>query len=383
MNTDRSKKTAKSGASILITSIPYPLQISEYFHPLLVKVLSRSVALVFVAIALLAGAALAAPIPQDQVDSPLPTPTKPRPKPTATNISIVQPRPKLKPTPTLEPPIVHVGQSGHIGRTLPRGQFSIQANFPIGSCVNPDPDMTNFESFDWDCVYTDTTYCAIYYDGVYSIHSANFIGIQTGYNYLFDYDASANGWLALVDEATSEIVGECFLHSGDTCEFPVLTGSVHYVQAGFAEGETVPGLMDWACIVQGDPIAAPTATPVCIAPTAWIVATPPSQACGDPSEILAPAACALEDTRNGIDSISTSISTTTLPISVTMSSNPVAVAKGLIYSLASITWLQILFGWFLVAFMSILVIMAVRFVASMWGIVDRIIALIKTIPFIG
>jgi hypothetical protein len=73
--------------------------------------------------------------------------------------------------------------------------------------------------------------------------------------------------------------------------------------------------------------------------------------------------------------------TTTLPISLTISeSNPLSLARGFAFILSDVTWLQILFGWFTTAFLIVLFVTMARLVVSIWGIVERIISLIKLIP---
>jgi hypothetical protein len=132
---------------------------------------------------------------------------------------------------------------------------------------------------------------------------------------------------------------------------------------------------------------APTSTPT-PSPTPWIFVSygyyDPYYSnldCGDPVAYAAPFASALSSTLGYIQSLDTAI-TNTIPVSVVLTNNPISYATGFVYVMADVTWLQLLFGWFALAFGSIIFIFVVRFIISMWGIIERIIALIKLIPFV-
>jgi hypothetical protein len=125
------------------------------------------------------------------------------------------------------------------------------------------------------------------------------------------------------------------------------------------------------------PYPAYTPTP---APTLWVVPSP-AAVCGDPSSIFEPIITSLDYTIDGIGEIDSNISiTSTLPMTVTMSSNPMAIARGLIALMGDITWLAILGAWFFIAILVILTLVAVRFIVGFWGIIKRIIDLIELIP---
>jgi hypothetical protein len=127
------------------------------------------------------------------------------------------------------------------------------------------------------------------------------------------------------------------------------------------------------------PSPTPSRTPYPV-PTLW-VAPEPASVCGDPSSIFAPIIESLDDTIYGIEEIDSKISiTSTLPMTVTMDSNPIALAKGLVALMGDITWLAILGAWFFVAILVILTLVAVRFIVGFWGVIKRIIDIIELIP---
>ena len=125
---------------------------------------------------------------------------------------------------------------------------------------------------------------------------------------------------------------------------------------------------------------APTPTPT-VTPTP----TPTGQAsaqsdCIDISYIY-PLATRLTQTNQQIDTIDVGINDEIFS-DITISSDPISMAKGFIIMMSDIAWLKILFGFFIVAIMIILALMAARSIIAMWGIVDRLISLIKLIPFL-
>lgn len=127
------------------------------------------------------------------------------------------------------------------------------------------------------------------------------------------------------------------------------------------------------------PSPTPSSTPYPV-PTLWVVPAPAS-ACGDPSSIFQPIIDSLDSTIYGIDEIDSRISiTSTLPMTVTMDSNPVALAKGLVALMGEITWLALIGAWFFVAILVILTLVAARFIISFWGVIKRIIDVIELIP---
>jgi hypothetical protein len=97
---------------------------------------------------------------------------------------------------------------------------------------------------------------------------------------------------------------------------------------------------------------------------------------------ISPTFALISTTMGYMDAITSSVNlTTTLPVSLTISeSNPLSLARGFAYILSDVTWLQILFGWFTTALLIVLFITMARLVVSIWGIVERIISLIKLIP---
>jgi hypothetical protein len=97
---------------------------------------------------------------------------------------------------------------------------------------------------------------------------------------------------------------------------------------------------------------------------------------------ISPTFALISTTLGYMDSVSSSVNlTTTLPVSLTISeSNPLSLARGFAFILSDVTWLQILFGWFTAALLIVLFISMARLVVSIWGIVERIISLIKLIP---
>lgn len=120
-------------------------------------------------------------------------------------------------------------------------------------------------------------------------------------------------------------------------------------------------------------------------PTPTVTPTPTSQAsaqsdCIDISYIY-PLATRLTQTNEQIDTIDVGINDEIFN-DITISSDPISMAKGFIIMMSDITWLKILFGFFIVAAMIILALMAARSIVAMWGLVDRLISLIKLIPFL-
>jgi hypothetical protein len=97
---------------------------------------------------------------------------------------------------------------------------------------------------------------------------------------------------------------------------------------------------------------------------------------------ISPTFALISTTMGYIDAITSSVNlTTTLPVSLTISeSNPLSLARGFAYILSDVTWLQILFGWFTTALLIIVFITMARLVVSIWGIVERIISLVKLLP---
>ena len=147
-------------------------------------------------------------------------------------------------------------------------------------------------------------------------------------------------------------------------------------QAGYAYAE----LSLASCAPTPTPTPTPTSTPQ-PTPTTDPYISAQSVGCIDIGFIY-PMATRLTETNEQIDSVGAGIDAEIFS-DVTISSDPVSMAKGFMITMSDITWLQILFGFFIVACMIILALMAIRFIVAMWGLVERIISLIKLIPFIG
>jgi len=132
------------------------------------------------------------------------------------------------------------------------------------------------------------------------------------------------------------------------------------------------------------PTATPTRTPT-IDPTRIIFPTVAFEQAGaqfcNNTEFADPLRSTLLNVIEGIDSVNTAI-TVTMPSSVTITSNPFSMARGMAVLLSDVTWLQIIFDFFLFAAGLIIVLMAIRFIVSMWGVVQRVIEIIKAIPFV-
>ncbi len=60
--------------------------------------------------------------------------------------------------------------------------------------------------------------------------------------------------------------------------------------------------------------------------------------------------------------------------------SPFALARGIIVEMGDMPWVGVMFVWFIIALFIIVALMIARFVVSTWGVVQRIIALIKLIP---
>jgi len=124
---------------------------------------------------------------------------------------------------------------------------------------------------------------------------------------------------------------------------------------------------------------APTPFPT---PTVAATSVPSSFSIDLDLSSISPTFALISTTLGYMDAITSSVSiTTTLPVSLTISeSNPLSLARGFAFILSDVTWLQILFGWFTTALLIIIFITMARLVVSIWGIVERIISLIKLIP---
>lgn len=62
--------------------------------------------------------------------------------------------------------------------------------------------------------------------------------------------------------------------------------------------------------------------------------------------------------------------------------DPITMTHGITILLSDIEWLGLLFGWFTLAFLIIILVEIIRLVVSLWGIIKRIIDLIKLLPFL-
>jgi hypothetical protein len=62
--------------------------------------------------------------------------------------------------------------------------------------------------------------------------------------------------------------------------------------------------------------------------------------------------------------------------------SPFKMFRGALVLMQEFEWIAILAGWFVIAFFIIIAIEIMRFIVSFWGVVERIIQVIKLIPFI-
>jgi len=124
---------------------------------------------------------------------------------------------------------------------------------------------------------------------------------------------------------------------------------------------------------------APTPFPT---PTVAATSVPSSFSIDLDLSSISPTFALISTTLGYMDAVTSNVNlTTTLPVSLTISeSNPLSLARGFAFILSDVIWLQILFGWFTTALLIILFITMARLVVSIWGIVERIISLIKLIP---
>jgi len=72
---------------------------------------------------------------------------------------------------------------------------------------------------------------------------------------------------------------------------------------------------------------------------------------------------------------------TNSPLELDMT-DPLSMARGIVIVMADFDWFAMLFGWFSFAFVLIIAIEGIRLVVSLWGIIKRVIDLIKLIPFV-
>jgi len=62
--------------------------------------------------------------------------------------------------------------------------------------------------------------------------------------------------------------------------------------------------------------------------------------------------------------------------------SPLPLLRGAAIVFADFDWLVKIIGWFIFAAIVIILVSVVRFFISMWGIIQRLLELIKAIPFI-
>ncbi len=62
--------------------------------------------------------------------------------------------------------------------------------------------------------------------------------------------------------------------------------------------------------------------------------------------------------------------------------DPISMARGFAVVMSDFEWVGILFGWFTFAFILIIAVEGIRLIVSLWGVIQRIIDLIKLIPFV-
>lgn len=158
---------------------------------------------------------------------------------------------------------------------------------------------------------------------------------------------------------------------------PTATPTPTVTPTPYLETPLPPSVTPYPTLWLGAPTATPTPYPV---PTLFVVPMP-AAACGDPTTIWEPILTQLDSTIYGIGQIYSSVDIeSTLPLTVTISSNPFAIGMGLVALMGDITWLAILGAWFATAVLIIITLIAIRFIVSFWGIIKRIIDIIELIP---
>jgi hypothetical protein len=90
----------------------------------------------------------------------------------------------------------------------------------------------------------------------------------------------------------------------------------------------------------------------------------------------------LENIESSIDNLINAMSGHS--VSVTISNDPFGLARGIILLMSDVAWVQILLTFFILAFTTIVILMIIRTVRSLWGPVKEfILPLIKLIPGVG
>jgi hypothetical protein len=127
--------------------------------------------------------------------------------------------------------------------------------------------------------------------------------------------------------------------------------------------------------------------------TPWITPTPFPTPNGDEGGFtllsfdpgdFQPVVDVISDTTGNVDLIVSTIDTRiNVNVMKIQGWSPFAFARSILILLDEFEWLGILFWWFVSAFCVIMAVTAIRLVISLWGIVERLISLIKLIPFIG
>jgi hypothetical protein len=77
----------------------------------------------------------------------------------------------------------------------------------------------------------------------------------------------------------------------------------------------------------------------------------------------------------------TTLATAPTPFELDMT-DPFSMARGIVIILSDFEWVGLLFGWFTIAFLIIILVEVIRVIVSLWGVVQRILEVIKAIPFV-
>ncbi len=144
----------------------------------------------------------------------------------------------------------------------------------------------------------------------------------------------------------------------------------------------------------GLPTSTPPPTPTPGAsPTPWTTPTSVPTPCADCYN-FSPFALNLGDIQGAIDVVTSTSQNVDLIVNTIDTRtdvnvlkirgwSPFAFARAILMILEDFEWLSILFWWFVSAFCVIMAVTAIRLLVSLWGVIERVISLIKLIPFIG
>jgi hypothetical protein len=91
----------------------------------------------------------------------------------------------------------------------------------------------------------------------------------------------------------------------------------------------------------------------------------------------------ISDTADYIDLTekSVDIRTNKIPL-IIRGHSPIPLMRGTLMLFQDFEWLGILGAWFIIAAIDIVAITATRLIISLWGVIERLISLIKLIPFV-